>query len=48
MVFISIDRILITAMGEQRFLCKWDYKCRGIYADESGNTTLSCREWKKV
>lgn len=43
-----VSRILITAMTDTRFLCKWDYKCNGEYDEESGNTTLSCREWKKV
>lgn len=42
------DRILITALGHERFLCKWDYKCKGEYAEESGNTTLYHRDWKKV
>lgn len=42
------QRILITAIGEETFLCKWDYKCNGIYAKESGSTTLAFREWKKV
>ena len=42
------DRILITAIGEERFLCKWDYKCKGIYAKESGITTLSYRTWEKI
>ncbi len=42
------SRIKITAIGEERFLCKWDYKCNGIYDRESGSTTLVCREWVKV
>lgn len=42
------DRIIITAIGEDRFTCRWDYKCTGEYQRESGNTTLSCREWRKV
>ena len=42
------DRILITAIGEERFLCKWDYKCKGVYAKESGCTTLNARKWSKV
>ncbi len=42
------DRIVITAVGEESFLCKWDYKAKGVYGEESGNTTLTCREWKKV
>lgn len=42
------DRIKITAIGEQKFLCRWDYKCMGIFKDESGSTTLAMREWKKV
>lgn len=42
------DRILITAIGEDLFTCKWDYKCTGEYHRESGSTTLSCREWRKV
>ena len=42
------DRILITAIGSERFLCRWDHKCKGRFGEESGNTTLTCREWKKV
>jgi len=42
------DRILITSIGQEKFLCKWDYKCQGSYAPESGITTLTCRDWKKV
>ena len=42
------DRILITAIGYDKFLCRWDYKCTGEYDRESGNTTLSCRDWFKV
>jgi hypothetical protein len=42
------SRIVITAIGEETFLCRWDYKCTGVFGDESGNTTLSCRDWKKV
>ena len=42
------DRIIITAIGEERFLCKWDYKCKGDYGEECGSTTLVCREWRKV
>lgn len=43
------DRILITAIGRDKFLCIWDYQCKGDFSKpESGNTTLSCRKWKKV
>jgi len=42
------DRIQITAIGEQRFLCRWDYKCKGVFNEESGCTSLEAREWKKV
>jgi hypothetical protein len=42
------DRIIITAVGEECFLCRWDYKCTGKWSEESGNTTLVCREWKRV
>jgi len=42
------DRIKITAIGNDIFLCLWDYKSTGVYNKESGNTTLRCREWKKV
>lgn len=43
------QRILITAIGEELILCKWDYKCDGTYPDgECGSTTLSLRDWKKV
>ena len=42
------DRILITAIGAKKFTARWDYKCTGDWADETGNTTLVCRNWKKV
>jgi hypothetical protein len=42
------QRLLITAIGEEAFLCKWDYECNGVYAEESGRTTLAFRDWKKV
>lgn len=42
------DRILITAIGQERFLCRWDYSCTGDFSEESGSTTLMCRDWKKV
>lgn len=42
------DRIKIVAMGEESMIVKWDYKATGEYDKESGNTTLTCREWKKV
>ena len=40
--------IKITAIGEELFLCRWDYRKGGGWQPESGQTTLSCREWKKV
>lgn len=42
------QRIHITAIGEKGFLSKWDYNCDGSYEEETGNTTLSFRTWKKV
>lgn len=42
------DRIRITCIGEENFGCRWDYKCTGTWNRESFNTTLSCREWRKV
>lgn len=42
------DRIEITHIGEKRFGCRWDYKCNGDYGEEKFNTTLACREWRKV
>lgn len=41
-------RILITAIGESTFLCKWDYQCNGCYEEEDGSTTLFHRNWRKV
>jgi hypothetical protein len=41
-------RIKITAIGEERFLCKCDYKCNGIYSEEYGSKTLGRTEWKKI
>jgi len=42
------ERIWITCVGEDHFFCRWDRKCDGQFGRESRNTTLSCREWKKV
>lgn len=42
------QRIVITGIGEERFLCRWDRHMNGEWSDESGSTTLSCREWRKV
>lgn len=42
------DRVKITTIGEEGFLCRWDYKCKDIWSEEKGNTTLTCREWKKI
>jgi hypothetical protein len=39
-------KIRITAIGEEKFLCKWLYTTG--WGDESGNTTLLHRDWKKV
>lgn len=41
-------RILITALGEETFLCRWDYSCSGVYGEECGSTVLTEREWRKV
>jgi hypothetical protein len=41
-------RILITALGEETFLCRWDYSCSGIYDEECGSTVLTEREWRKI
>lgn len=41
------DQIRITAIGEERFLCRWKYQNQDYWSRESGNTTLSCREWRK-
>jgi hypothetical protein len=40
--------IKITAVGEERFLCRWNYQKGKGWERESGQTTLSCREWRKV
>jgi len=40
--------IYITAIGEERFLCRWNYQKGNGWEKESGSTTLSCREWEKV
>ena len=42
------DRIWITAVGQELFLCRWDYGCTGEWSAEKGSTTLICREWKRV
>ena len=42
------QRVKITALGEEIFLCRWDHRCNGEFGEEKGNTSLSCRDWKKV
>lgn len=42
------SRIIITAIGEERFLCRWDNGCDGKFGRESGCATLTCRNWVKV
>jgi hypothetical protein len=42
------DYILITRIGEDVFLCRWKYGNHTDWQKESGQTTLSCREWRKV
>jgi len=43
------SRILITAIGDEKFLCRWDNQCEGVWEpSESGSTTLSCRDWKFI
>lgn len=44
----NTSRILITRIGEEGFLCRWDYMKGAGFQEEVGNTTLNCREWKKV
>jgi hypothetical protein len=48
-LYTVTNRILITCIGDDEFLCKWDYNDgKGFDRPETGNTTLFCREWKKV
>lgn len=42
------DLIKITAVGEERFLCRWNYQKGNGWERESGQTTLKCRKWRKV
>lgn len=42
------DQIKIIAMGNERFICEWRNRETGAFDRESPNTTLSCREWRKV
>lgn len=42
------DQIKIIAMGNEYFLCQWKNRETGSFDRESPNTTLSCREWRKV
>jgi len=44
----NTSRIMITKIGEEQFLCRWDYMKGNGWEPESGGTTLTCREWKKV
>ena len=42
------DRIKITSVGEELFLCRWRNRKGEGWERESGNTTLICREWVRV
>ncbi len=42
------DRIMITAIGVEKFLCMWDWGTKGTWSKEMGSTTLSIRPWRKV
>lgn len=42
------ERIKVTAIGEETFLCRWFDRQSGTYRDERGNTTLNYRTWRKV
>ena len=44
----SVRRILITAIGEELFMCRWDKGFGGDFGSEHGATILGMREWKKV
>lgn len=44
----GLDRIIITAIGQEHFLCKWDHLVTGTFGREVGHTTLIHRDWKKV
>jgi len=41
-------RLWITSIGQETFLCRWDYGCTGEFGEEEGNTTLDHRVWRKV
>ena len=40
--------LVITAIGEETFLCRWKYREDEGFRHEAGNTTLTCRDWCKV
>jgi hypothetical protein len=40
--------LVITAIGEETFLCRWKHCEEEEFRHEAGNTTLACREWRKV
>jgi len=42
------DQIKIIAMGNEKFICQWRDRETGLFDRESNNTTLTCREWRKV
>lgn len=42
------DQLVITAIGEERFMCRWLDRRSSEWREESGSTTLTCREWRKV
>ena len=43
----GIDRIRITAIGEENIFCVWYDRKTGQPGGEM-HTTLSCREWRKI
>ena len=40
--------VVITAIGEETFLCRWKCRADEGFRHESGSTTLTCRDWRKV
>jgi len=42
------DRIKVNYIGGQILVCDWDHGANGNYDAADINTSLSCREWKKV
>lgn len=42
------EQIKIIVVGGEKFICRWKHLGADAFGPETGTTTLTCREWRKV